>query len=295
MSSNEDASVNCIATMSDGGFLEARYVQRSPDYFIVYLSSHSGCTHTCRFCHLTATNQRMMSPATLEEYSLQAEEIFEIYNERTDRGMSPAQRVHFNFMARGEALSNPHFVGYSQALFDHLRDMAKAHGIERVKFNVSTIMPRDYTGTVLDLASMFADPDSEIYYSLYSLRPGFRKRWLPRALPAHIALNNLACLQERLDRRMTLHWAFIRGQNDSDATVDEIIAAVKRHRLRVKFNLVRYNPYDSRYGTEAAEEDIQRLFIKLSNAFGSTESRIVPRVGYDVKASCGCFIEPSHV
>lgn len=44
--SEEDASINYVFEEWYGKY-EARYVQRSPEYAIVYLSSHTGCDLSC--------------------------------------------------------------------------------------------------------------------------------------------------------------------------------------------------------------------------------------------------------
>lgn len=285
----QDASVNHTCATPDGGHWEARYVQRSDDYAICYLSSHTGCAHSCRFCHLTATKQTMMAPASLDDYLAQADRVLATYVERRGQGLPAAERLHFNFMARGEALSNPWFVAHSQRLFDALGERASAVGLP-AKFLVSTIFPRDFEG---DLTQVLADPRSVPFYSLYSVRPAFRKRWLPKAWPADHALAQLAAFQRSTGREVVLHWAFIAGHNDAVEDVDATLDAVEAAGVRARFNLVRYNPHDDRHGTEPNEAHLQTLFDRIAARLAQPGSRIVPRVGHDVKASCGMFIAPA--
>ena len=293
LASAQDASVNHTLATADGGHWEARFVQRVTDYFICYLSSHSGCNHSCRFCHLTATGQTTMAPVDLPGYLAQADQVLATYRAKIAAGLPAAQRMHFNFMARGEALSNPHLLARSSELFQALGERAADLGLP-ARFLVSTILPRDFSA---DLTDVLADERSLPYYSLYSVSSRFRKRWLPKALPAEEALVLLADFQRRTGRKVVLHWAFIEGENDSLADVDATLDAVESVGLKAKFNLVRYNPHDARHGQEPSESHLQVLFDRISQrlgqAGGPSGSRIVPRVGHDVKASCGMFIEPT--
>ena len=288
LSSCQDASVNHALPTPDGGHWESRYVQRVDRYFICYLSSHTGCAYSCRFCHLTATKQTMMAPATFEDYLQQADRVLDTYRERRDNGLPPAEYMHFNFMARGEALANPCLVERSSELFEALGQRAEDVGLP-ARFLVSTILPRDFNA---NLADVLADERAVPYYSLYSVNPKFRKRWLPKALPAEEALARLAQFQQDTGRKVVLHWAFIEGQNDSFEDVEATLDAVEQAGLKAKFNLVRYNPHDARHGQEPSEAHLQALFDRISGRLNHPGSRIVPRVGFDVKASCGMFIAP---
>jgi 23S rRNA (adenine2503-C2)-methyltransferase len=287
LKSREDDSVNFVQDMEDGGKIEARFVQRSPDYFIVYLSSHTGCNKSCRFCHLTATGQTTMTPVSLSEYISQGRVVLSYYKRLLEEGHPAATKVHFNFMARGEPLSNPNFLMHSNELFNVLGEMAEELGLE-ASFKVSSIIPDDFNG---DLEHVLRDPRSMLYYSLYSMDAGFRKRWLPKSMNPFDGLARVKQYQMVTNRPVALHWAFIKGENDSRESVEMIHTVIRGLNLKVKFNVVRYNPFNEK-SSETPEEEIQDLFKILEplTASGQT-SRIVPRVGFDVKASCGMFVK----
>lgn len=287
LASRLDASVNHVVPAGDGGYFEARYVRRVPERWICYVSSHSGCDKACRFCHLTATRQTMMTPATPEDYAAQAGRVFATYDRLVAGGEPRGEKVHYNFMARGEPLENPSLLSDPASVFGPLGAMAAARGLAHAH-KVSTILPRGFSA---DLAEVLADPASQVYYSLYGVSERFRKRWLPKAMAPSAALDLLADYQNRTGRTVNLHWAFIAGENDGEADVAEVLEAVLGRGIRAKFNLVRYNPHSPRHGEEPAEERLQLLFDRIARALGQPGSRIVPRVGFDVKASCGTFVE----
>lgn len=287
LASNEDQSVNFWRTTPDGGMEESRLVRRTGEKLICYLSSHSGCSYSCRFCHLTATGQVMMTPVSLEGYCQQAVEVMGEYGRKLEAGEPASERMHYNFMARGEALANPTIAYASQELFDRLSAISEQHNLP-CRFLVSSIIPRDFEG---DLKTILKDERARLYYSLYSMDPKFRKRWLPKSMDPNRALDLIADYQAATGRMVALHWAFISGQNDRDDQIDQILEAVSQRGIKAKFNLVRYNPHDARHGEESSEDTIQRLFSKIERALGQPGSRIVPRVGFDVKASCGMFLE----
>src|SRR2546421_8024445 len=72
----------------------------------------------------------------------------------------------------------------------------------------------------------------------------FRRRWLPKALPADAALDRLASWQRNTHKIVTLHHAYIAGENDAEGDVHAICDAIEERRLMVHVNVVRYNPHD---------------------------------------------------
>lgn len=290
LKSEEDKSVNFVFD----NWLEARFVRRTSDYFIVYLSSHDGCNKACRFCHLTQTGQTSFNQASLDEYLLQAQTVMNYYRDFASKEQGVAQRVNFNFMARGEPLANELFLTNLKVLLKNLGKLAKDNNLEFM-FNVSSIFP-DTLENKLDILEQQLKHLGEyqnntmLYYSLYSIEKDFRKRWLPKALDYKKVLSFLEKIQLNTDVGVAFHWAFIENENDSEISIDNLIQELSSYKIEAKFNLVRYNPFSNKQGKEPEEHILQKNFDKINIFLKNPNSRIVPRVGFDVKASCGMFV-----
>lgn len=288
-----DRSVNFEHVFEDHkGRLEARYVQRVDDYFIVYLSSQTGCKQACRMCWLTATGQTDSRDVTVQEYFEQAERVFDHYIDmiRNNRIGSAATKVHFNFMARGEPLANKHFVENADEILRGLKRMAEQWGLE-AKFLISTIMPKEFD--TYELTDVFKDPSvrPEIYYSLYSTNPRFRKKWLPKAIDPGIALTLLSRWNRSTGKVPKIHYAFIENENDTLHDVKEIIDLIDHYGLDVNWNIVRYNPPTGHWSREPSEKQIDYLYQYIQKRLPEARVKLIPRVGTDVQASCGTFLK----
>ena len=294
LSSKEDLSVNFVWPLGGTDAIEARYVRRVDDYFIVYLSSHTGCNQACRFCHLTATKQVSMQDVTLDDFLVQADAVLAYYDEEVRSGRQPkANKVHFNWMARGEPFMNPVVLYQYKELFEALSFRAKIRRLS-VDLKLSSIFPN--ATPFDDLIGAMSQPNVRTYYSLYSLDKQFRKRWVPKAHDPVAVLDwigeNHRTSKSPLD--IALHWAFIAGKNDTASGVQAIADAIDVRGIHAKFNLVRYNPFSPAQGEESpAEILIDRLELMRACA-DQVGTRMVPRVGFDVKTSCGMFVHPGE-
>lgn len=290
-----DRSVNWI-TPYGKGTVETRYVRKKPDYFIAYVSSHSGCRMACKFCYLTQQKQTTFDYVTPESYQGQFKTVLQHYvNEVSTDNDSIAERVNVNFMARGEALANKWIVNNYSDVYHLLNNEALECGL-RMKMNISTIMPN----TIRDrrLSDIFMGLPAHVYYSMYSLDPVFRREWMPNAMPTELALDKLKQYEDNaapdVNTPVTFHWAFIRGHNDSIEGVKNIAKMLRERKFRAKFNLVRFNAHpnlEMQGIVEPEEPKLIELFNIISDALGHDRSYMVPRVGKDVAASCGMFIE----
>lgn len=280
LKSQIDESVNFVEEHLKG-FVESRYVRRTERYFNCYLSSQTGCNKGCRFCHLTATRQTTFEDVTPLQFLEQARQVFSYYVKE-----SPAKVVHYSFMARGEALANQYMLDHGDEILMGLGKFAVDHSLIP-KFNISSIMPRTFDRSLSDVWRIVTPT---IYYSLYSVNNDFRKRWMPAAMPVDEALRLLREYQSNTKKIVKIHYALIKGQNDSAGETSEMLDAIEKHKLVCEFNLVRYNPFSPEQGEETDENTLSAIFNMIKARFQG-RARIIQRVGFDVKASCGMFVE----
>lgn len=278
-----DQSVNYVEQALEG-FFESRYVRKFDDYFICYLSSQSGCNRGCKFCFLTAMKQTKLENSTFIDYLSQAKRVFQHYS----LSKIPAKYVHYNFMARGEPLSNHYLTEDADTILYKLGEVAKFYQPDiSVKFNISTILPRKLDKK---LEQIFQVIHPTIYYSMYSADFNFRKHWLPDAMKLTSALELLASYQQISKKRIKIHHCLIKGQNDTSRDANAIGRILNDYGLDWEFNLVRYNPFSSKQGEESAQENIDH-YLDILSGYTPNKIQTIPRVGFDVSASCGMFVK----
>jgi adenine C2-methylase RlmN of 23S rRNA A2503 and tRNA A37 len=118
---------------------------------------------------------------------------------------------------------------------------------------------------------------------MYSADDAWRKRWMPAAMPVDDAINQLREYQNISKKIVKFHGAFIKGENDSEAAVNAMID--KMLDLNAEFNIVRYNPHSPEQGEESP-----RIVEILAQIQECMAAKIIPKVGFDIKASCGMFV-----
>lgn len=291
LESDLDSSVNIVKRTDDGGYFEARFVQRKEDTVVVYLSSQSGCQEACRFCHLTQTGQTQKTEAVLTDYLDQIYQVFKIINEQSD--ISKIENIHFNFMARGDVMNNSLFTYSPIRLISAINEISLINFPKATpRFKLSTIFPKN-NDVNLDLflqdigfLRLAANIDVEIYYSLYSLKESFRKKWIPKALNPE----SVGRILSNINDGLRLHHALIAGQNDSEEDVRLIHQWLEDHNLEVMINIVRYNPFDEGSGQESSDEVRAQYIEWMKQSLRVKLIQEISLVGKDIKASCGMFV-----
>lgn len=252
--------------------------------FLVIMDVKMGC----KFCWLTNQSQTNFVHSSLDAYDVQLKTILQNVPDKK------ATRVNINFMARGEPLANKHVINNYHTVYSNLNNIVKSYSYEKMKINMSTILPK-----LLDnktLFEIFGETPVNLYYSLYSVNDTFRSHWMPNALPWEKGLDKLIQYQKSCKETpvISFHWTFIEGHNDNIKDVEKIANEIKKRGfLRTKFNLVRFNPHPTLKENEPSIQKLNELFSVIQNVMTEkvnyNSSRIVPRAGPDVFASCGMF------
>jgi len=282
LKSKIDNSINYIYEYNKG-LVESRFVQRHSDYIAIYLSSHNGCNKACRFCHLTHTKQTLFNEVTHDDYIAQAQLAFLGYDELNGDKKSKITKVHFNFMSRGEPLSNKCITNPESliTLMSSLNKLCDVRGL-LPRYNISTIVPKN---SEIKKNSFNIHPrEVNIYYSLYSLNEDFRRKWIPNAQDPNLVKEYLL----RFWPNVRFHWAYIKGENDSIEDTKKIADYINNLDIsEKKISIIQYNPPYEGHSVESHLDVITRN-IEILNEVAKV--KMIQRVGFDVKASCGMFV-----
>ena len=282
-----DSSVNFVF---DSG-VECRFVQRSAEYFIIYVSSHNGCNKACRFCHLTQLKQTDYDSTHFSGYVEQVRTVLDYWKNNIYKGIDPV-KVHVNFMARGEPLDNPvvrNMWGHLSTTIDKM--IKEATGVSEVRFKISTILPKTIEDKQALVANFNRGVKPDIYYYMYSQDKDFRKQWIPKAMPLS---ESLELIKEFMNNsiRVTFHHALIKHENSNLTDAKEFVSVLRQHDIvGARFNLVRYNPHSSVQGEEASDKQIMNYLSVLTDSGIFSNIKTIPKVGLDIAAACGMFIQ----
>lgn len=272
-----DKSVNFIGTIDSHAF-ECRYVSRKEDSCIVYVSSGFGCNQGCRFCHLTASKKTDMTRFSFQLVKEQIARVFDHMKEFNIRHRS----CHLNFMSRSDYLladslkKNYHFIT------NHFNKKCSENRMT-ARYHVSTIIPKTFKQ---DLSEVFWCNHPTLFYSLYSAKPEWRAHWLPNAAPLDYALEALKKYQDFSKKIVKIHYPLIKGENDGWGDARLVGDMILKYELVCELNLIEYNPPDDT-SCESDQETIDFYCALLANVFKKIKR--IPRVGFDVNASCGMF------
>ena len=270
-----DKTHKWLLEFSDGQRVEMVYIPEE-DCGAVCISTQVGCAVGCKFCH--TGSQKITRNLTAAEIVSQFMLARDSYNEWP----SPTGEIRYLsnivVMGMGEPLHNPENV------IKALNILTDGDGIaiskRRVTMSTSGIAPK--------IVPILKATGVRLAISLHAPNNTLRSKIMP--------INNKYPLEEVLkacqeyqsedgSRYITFEYLMLDGINDSFEYAEELIALMKKYKLRASFNLIPFNPWP---GCEFKPSSNNRVhaFAKALNSAGFAAPIRVAR-GQDILAACG--------
>lgn len=260
----------------DGQEAETVYIpDRREDRGAVCISSQVGCTLSCTFCH-TGT-QKLVRNLGAAEIVSQFMAARDSYGEwPSPKGETPRLLSTIVLMGMGEPLYNYENVAKAMKI---IMD-GEGIGLSRRRITLSTsgVVPlMDRCGDELGI---------NLAVSLHAVRNDLRDEIVPlnRKYPIEEVL--AACRRYPAAsnaRRITFEYIMLRGINDSEADVRELVRLISG--IPAKVNLIPFNPWPGSDYKPSTREQQNRFAEIVMNAGFASPIR-TPR-GRDILAACG--------
>jgi 23S rRNA (adenine2503-C2)-methyltransferase len=259
-----DGTRKFLAELADGKVVESVLIPRE-ERITLCISSQVGCAMDCDFC-ATATLglARNLEPGEIVSQVLIARAV-----------AAPEPLTNYVFMGMGEPLAN--YDRLMRAL-----DIMTARwglGISPRRITVSTV------GLVPQLERLARETSVNIAVSLSAARDELRDRLMP--INRKYPLERLVAACETLDipkrKRITLEYVMLDGINDTERDAHELIGLCRR--LRVKVNLIPFNPYPGSDFRPTPWERIERFQERLLAS--NIHATVRKSRGSDIQAACG--------
>ncbi len=263
-SRSQDGTAKLLVRLADGRVVESVLIPRD-ERIALCLSSQVGCALGCRFC---ATAQLGLVR------NLEAGEIVaQVLLARAEA--APRLLTNYVFMGMGEPLAN----------YDRV---VRALGIMTARWGLG-LSPRRITvstvGLIPQIERLVAETGVHIAISLTGASDGVRDGLMPINRRYPVAELIAACARLDLPRRkrITLEYVLLAGVNDRSSDADDLIALCRG--LRVKVNLIPFNPFPGSAFERPEDEVVLSFQNRLLTAGVQANVRISR--GRDIEAACG--------
>ena len=268
-----DRTRKWLMAFGDGQKAETVFIPED-DRGAVCISSHVGCTLTCRFCN-TGT-QRLVRNLTAAEILGQFMIARDSYGEWPTPTDERRMLSNIVMMGMGEPLYN--FDNVAKALKIVMADDGIALGKRRITLSTSGVVPeirRCGAELGVNLAISLHAPDDDTRTAIMPINKKYPLKELIAACRDYPGLQN--------SRRITFEYVMLKGINDSMSHARALTKLVAG--IPAKFNLIPFNPWPgSLY--ECSDAETVSDFSETLYKAGYTATIRTPR-GRDILAACG--------
>ena len=288
-----DGTVKWLFDVGDGNAIETVFIPED-DRGTLCVSSQAGCAVGCRFCSTghqgfsrNLSTGEILAQLWWAEHQLR--ERFKVVSgdSRRETGgktsipaNNASERVITNvvMMGMGEPLQN------YRALVPALKVMLDDHGygLSRRRVTVST------SGVVPMMERLMQDCPVAMAVSLHAPNDALRDHLVPLNKKYPLAELMATCkdyLKHAPRDFITFEYCMLDGVNDQPEHAKQLIALVREHDVRCKFNLIPFNPFPASGLTRSPNQVVQ-AFGRLLNDAGIVTTVRKTR-GDDIDAACG--------
>jgi adenine C2-methylase RlmN of 23S rRNA A2503 and tRNA A37 len=255
--------------------------------FTVFASVSSGCSMSCRFCHLTVDG--------VPHRALSAEQIESNLKEAISSSHRPDHYIKLSWMGMGEPLLYPmEVMEVSKSVVNWAISHGFAAGLDGV--DIGTVLPpRGRWISYLhqlekDLRDLPFNPENggrprvRLFYSLHATDEKVRSRLIPCSLTLKMVVDVLK-LYSSGPGDLIFHSMFLKGHNESP---EDTYAWVQENFPGYQLRALRYNGHELCDLEETP--GIERLIeaVKEKAAPGTFKNQVSD--GSEIRAACGQFV-----
>lgn len=259
-----DPTKKFLYKLGDGEIIEGVYMEYRHGNSLC-ISTQVGCKMGCSFC-VSTLNGKIRD---LEPYEM-LEQVYRVESHLQTK------ISNIILMGSGEPLDNyDKVIKFLRLLHD---EKGKHMSYRNMTISTCGLVPQ-----ILDLSNEGIPVNLAI--SLHETSQDRRERIMPIArkydLPS--LFEALKKYQERTEKRLTLEYTLIEGENDGNRNVSELVELTKG--LMVLVNVIPLNPTDHFGAKRPKKENILSFCNKLNKA--GIQATIRRELGSDIQASCG--------
>lgn len=271
----KDRTCKWLLEFSDGQRVEMVYIPEE-DRGAVCISTQVGCAVGCKFCH--TGSQKLTRNLTAGEIVSQ----FMVARDTYGEWPSPTNEVRYLsnivVMGMGEPLHNVDNVVKALNILTDGDGIAISR--RRVTMSTSGIAPKivqtlEQTG--VRLAISLHAPNNKIRSQIMPINDKFTIEDVLKACQEYQAKDG--------SRYITFEYLLLDGINDTVEHAKELVALMKKYKLRASFNLIPFNPWPG-CGFRPSELQNIKAFASTLEKAGFAAPVRVPR-GQDILAACG--------
>lgn len=272
---SKDKTRKWLLEFNDSQRVEMVYIPEE-DRGTICISTQVGCAVGCRFCH--TGSQKLTRNLTAGEIVGQFMVARDTYGEWPSPTDETRYLSNIVVMGMGEPLHNPDNVIKALNILTDCEGIAISR--RRVTMSTSGIAPKIVPvlqATGVRLAVSLHAPNNQIRSKIMPINDRYPIEEILKACQEYQSNDG--------SRYITFEYLMLKGINDSLDNARELIALMKKYKLRASFNLIPFNPWPGCVFQPSAEKSIKDFAAALEKAGFAAPVRVAR--GQDILAACG--------